>query len=182
MTGFSSSLSIGTLVEWTQVFVHIWCNLTNDDCGTKLSPLVNVVGSNSNKELISLLCGTDTNLYTGPGGSINHTIYITMIFRTIRNTYIVNIHYMTTQDTFYYYNVQGNIAILCIQFPDDSRRCYFTHKYLSYHACLLWSHVVHRCQFLQPNIVPLPNVWIWTGSSSGLLLLCKDRVEQPVET
>lgn len=66
MTGFSSSLSMGMAVLWTQVLVQRWCSRTYDDWGTKESPRVRVVGSSSNSEEISLECGTDTRWYTGP--------------------------------------------------------------------------------------------------------------------
>ncbi len=61
MTGFSSSLSMGTEVEWTQVEVHKCLSLTYEFCGTSESArLVSVVGSSSNKEAKSFECGTDT--------------------------------------------------------------------------------------------------------------------------
>lgn len=60
ITGFSSSLSIGIDVLWTQESVHKWCSRTYDDCGTRESPLVNVVGSSSNNVAISFGWGTET--------------------------------------------------------------------------------------------------------------------------
>jgi hypothetical protein len=60
ITGFSSSLSIGMEVLCTQVFVQRWCNRTYELCGTRESPLVCVVASNSNRDAISFECGTET--------------------------------------------------------------------------------------------------------------------------
>jgi hypothetical protein len=65
MTGFSSSLSMGMAVEWTQVAVHKWRKRTYEFCGTSESDrLVSVVGSSSNSEARSFECGTDTKWYT----------------------------------------------------------------------------------------------------------------------
>ena len=61
MTGFSSSLSMGMSVEWTQVEVQRCLRRTYEFCGTSESArLVNVVGSNSKREARSLEWGTDT--------------------------------------------------------------------------------------------------------------------------
>jgi len=58
MIGFSSSTSMARDVEWTQVLVQRWRSLTYEDRGTRLSPRVIVVGSNSNIDAMSWPCGT----------------------------------------------------------------------------------------------------------------------------
>jgi hypothetical protein len=61
MTGFSSSLSMGMEVEWTQVEVQRCLSRTYEFCGTSESArLVHVVGSSSNSEARSFECGTET--------------------------------------------------------------------------------------------------------------------------